>query len=43
MVARDDLDAAFADGWRIDSVEPSIEITSEPGHVEAWLVSITRA
>ncbi|MFE7244954.1 class I SAM-dependent methyltransferase [Streptomyces sp. NPDC057580] len=42
-VTRHDLDAAFADGWRIDSAEPSaIDITSEPGHVEAWLVAVTR-
>ncbi|MFI6659858.1 class I SAM-dependent methyltransferase [Streptomyces sp. NPDC050523] len=42
-VIRDDLDTDFADGWRIDAVEPSaIDITTEPGHVEAWLVSLTR-
>jgi SAM-dependent methyltransferase len=42
-VTRDDLDTAFTDSWRIDSAEPSaIEITTEPGRVEAWLVSLTR-
>ncbi|MEV0173139.1 class I SAM-dependent methyltransferase [Streptomyces sp. NPDC050803] len=42
-VTRNDIDAAFAEGWRIDSVEPSaIDITADPGHVAAWLVALTR-
>ncbi|MEW1773389.1 class I SAM-dependent methyltransferase [Streptomyces sp. NPDC086777] len=37
------VEAAFADGWRLDSVEPSaIDINAEPGHVEAWLITVTR-
>lgn len=42
-VTRGDIDAASADGWQTDSVEPStIELTVAPGHVEAWLVAATR-
>ncbi|MFJ9870234.1 class I SAM-dependent methyltransferase [Streptomyces sp. NPDC101165] len=42
-VTRDDVEAAFADGWQIDSVEPSvIELGVAPGHVDAWFVAVTR-
>ncbi|WP_089100210.1 class I SAM-dependent methyltransferase [Streptomyces hyaluromycini] len=42
-VSRARVEAAFADGWQIDSVEPSaIDITADPGHVEAWLITVTR-
>lgn len=35
--------AAFADGWRIDSIEPAnLEITTDPGGIQAWLVAATR-
>jgi hypothetical protein len=38
---RDNL--SFADGWHIDSVEPSrIEITTNPEGALAWLLSATR-
>ncbi|RPF37423.1 class I SAM-dependent methyltransferase [Streptomyces sp. TLI_185] len=41
--SRSDVEAAFSDGWRIDSVEPSaIHLIGDPGHVEAWLVALTR-
>ncbi|MDN3353762.1 DUF2218 domain-containing protein [Actinomadura sp. DC4] len=40
---RDELSAAFADGWRIDSIEPSvIEVTTGPRGIAAWLVAATR-
>ncbi len=33
----------FADGWRIDALEPStIELTIDPAGARAWLVSMTR-
>ncbi|MFF4041314.1 class I SAM-dependent methyltransferase [Streptomyces sp. NPDC001816] len=42
-VTRGDVEAAFADGWQIDSVEPSaIELSVAPGHVDAWFVAVTR-
>ncbi|PBC65763.1 SAM-dependent methyltransferase [Streptomyces sp. Tue6028] len=42
-VTRDDINAVFADGWQIDSVGSSaIQISTDPGHVEAWLVATTR-
>jgi cyclopropane fatty-acyl-phospholipid synthase-like methyltransferase len=40
---KDDIKAAFADGWRVDSIErATIEITTDPDGVEAWLVVIAR-
>jgi cyclopropane fatty-acyl-phospholipid synthase-like methyltransferase len=34
---------AFADGWHIDSLEPSIiEVTLDPPDVQAWLMAMTR-
>ncbi|MEV5833964.1 class I SAM-dependent methyltransferase [Nocardia sp. NPDC052112] len=40
---RDDITTAFADGWRIESIEESsIAINPEPGGVHAWLATITR-
>jgi SAM-dependent methyltransferase len=42
-VTRDEITATFADGWRVDSVEPStIDITIDPDGVRAWLTSLTR-
>jgi SAM-dependent methyltransferase len=42
-LARDEIEAAFADGWRIDSIEPStIDITTDPDGIRAWLVALTR-
>jgi hypothetical protein len=33
----------FADGWRIDSLEPApIEVILDPGTVQGWLVALTR-
>ncbi|HEV3363269.1 MAG TPA: class I SAM-dependent methyltransferase [Acidimicrobiia bacterium] len=38
-----ELRDSFADGWRIDSLEPAtIEITLDPAGARAWLVAMTR-
>lgn len=40
---RDQIEASFAAGWRIDSIEPStIGITTDPEGFRAWLVVLTR-
>lgn len=42
-LTRADILTAFADGWRIDSLEPAtIEITTDPNGVRAWLAALTR-
>jgi hypothetical protein len=42
-VTRDEITASFADGWRVDSIEPAtIEITTDPAGIRAWLVAATR-
>ena len=42
-VTRPQIAASFADGWRVDSVEPAtIDITTDPTGVRAWLVALTR-
>jgi ubiquinone/menaquinone biosynthesis C-methylase UbiE len=42
-VRREEIAAAFAGGWRVDSVEPAtIEVTTGPGGLGAWLVAATR-
>ena len=42
-VARTEIESAFADGWRIDSIEESrIELTYDPEGARAWLVAMTR-
>jgi hypothetical protein len=39
----EDVEAAFARGWRIDSVEPTmIDSLTDPEGVPAWLVAATR-
>lgn len=41
-LTRGEIEAAFADGWRIDSIEPAtLDITTDPG-IQAWLVALTR-
>jgi cyclopropane fatty-acyl-phospholipid synthase-like methyltransferase len=43
-VSRGEIEAAFADGWCIDSVEPAaIEITTDPAGIRSWLAAITRS
>ncbi|MDQ6726647.1 MAG: class I SAM-dependent methyltransferase [Actinomycetota bacterium] len=35
--------AAFASGWRVDSIEPAtIDVTNDPDGIAAWLVTLTR-
>lgn len=42
-LTRDEIAASFAYGWRIDSIEPTtIDITTDPDGVRAWLVALTR-
>lgn len=42
-LTRDEIETAFANGWRIDSIEPStIDITTDPDGIRAWLVALTR-
>jgi cyclopropane fatty-acyl-phospholipid synthase-like methyltransferase len=42
-LTQDQIRTAFADGWQIDSIEPTtIEITTDPAGVRAWLVTATR-
>jgi cyclopropane fatty-acyl-phospholipid synthase-like methyltransferase len=42
-VTRKEIEAAFADGWRIDSVEAAtIDITTDPDGIRAWLAALTR-
>jgi cyclopropane fatty-acyl-phospholipid synthase-like methyltransferase len=42
-VTQDEIKATFTDGWRIDSIEPStIDITTDPDGIRAWLVALTR-
>ncbi|WP_229911132.1 class I SAM-dependent methyltransferase [Streptomyces aurantiogriseus] len=42
-LTRAEIEAAIADGWRLDSIEPStIEITNDPDGIRAWLVALTR-
>lgn len=42
-LSRDDITSAFADGWRIDSLEPAtLAITTDPAGVRAWLATLTR-
>lgn len=41
-VTRDDIDTAFADGWRIDSVErTTLDSPTRPDGVQGWLVALT--
>ncbi len=33
----------MAEGWRVDSIEPAtIDITTDPDGIRAWLVALTR-
>jgi SAM-dependent methyltransferase len=42
-VTREEITATFADGWRVDSIEPStLDITIDPNVVQAWLASLIR-
>jgi cyclopropane fatty-acyl-phospholipid synthase-like methyltransferase len=40
---REEITTAFAYGWHIDSLEPAtIEVTTEPRGIRAWLLAATR-
>jgi cyclopropane fatty-acyl-phospholipid synthase-like methyltransferase len=42
-LTRGEIEAAFAEGWRVDSIEPStIDITTDPEGIRAWLAALTR-
>jgi SAM-dependent methyltransferase len=42
-VSRGDLAEAFADGWRVDALdEATIDITTDPDGVRAWLAVLVR-
>ena len=42
-ISEAELRENFADGWRIDSLEPAvIEITIDPAGAQAWLAAMTR-
>lgn len=42
-LTRDEIEASFTDGWRVDSIEPAtIHVTSEHGEIPAWLAAMTR-
>jgi cyclopropane fatty-acyl-phospholipid synthase-like methyltransferase len=38
-----EITATFADGWTVGSIEPAtIDITTGPGDIQAWLAALTR-
>lgn len=42
-VTREEITATFANGWRIDSIEPAtIDITTDSDGIRAWLTALTR-
>lgn len=42
-ITKDEIHSSFADGWRIESIEPAtIEITINPKGAVAWHATITR-
>ncbi|MFD8302827.1 class I SAM-dependent methyltransferase [Streptomyces sp. NPDC059690] len=42
-VTRAEIQASFADGWRVDSIKPAtIDITTDPDGIRAWLTALTR-
>jgi SAM-dependent methyltransferase len=42
-VSRKEITAAFAQGWRVNSIEPAtIEVTIDPDGIRAWLAAVTR-
>jgi SAM-dependent methyltransferase len=42
-LTREDITGAFGEGWRADSIEPAtIEVTTSPEGVRAWLAAFTR-
>jgi cyclopropane fatty-acyl-phospholipid synthase-like methyltransferase len=42
-VSQEEIRASFADGWRVDSIEPArFDLTHRPDGALAWLATITR-
>ncbi|MBV8387894.1 MAG: class I SAM-dependent methyltransferase [Acidimicrobiia bacterium] len=42
-ITKDELRASFADGWRIDAIDPvGLDVIIQPDPVQAWLATITR-
>jgi cyclopropane fatty-acyl-phospholipid synthase-like methyltransferase len=42
-LTRAEITTAFADGWRLDAIEPAtIEVTIDPDGIRAWSVAATR-
>jgi hypothetical protein len=42
-VSQAEIEAAFADGWRIDSLNRvTMDVAIDPNGVRAWLAAITR-
>lgn len=42
-VSQAEIEATFADGWRVDTIEPvTLEVTTDPSGVRAWRASLTR-
>jgi cyclopropane fatty-acyl-phospholipid synthase-like methyltransferase len=42
-IRRDEITGAFAEGWRVDAIEPAtIDVTIDPEGIRAWLVALTR-
>ena len=42
-ITQDEIRTTFADGWRVDSIEPvMIDSSSRRGAVRAWLAALTR-
>jgi cyclopropane fatty-acyl-phospholipid synthase-like methyltransferase len=42
-VTQDEIRASFADGWRVDAIEPTrFDVTFDPNGAHAWLARITR-
>jgi hypothetical protein len=42
-VRRDEIEAIFGDGWRIDEITPAtLEVTVDAAGVHGWRTAITR-
>jgi hypothetical protein len=42
-VSKGEIEAAFADGWRVDSIGPAtMELTQGHDAIRAWLAALTR-
>jgi cyclopropane fatty-acyl-phospholipid synthase-like methyltransferase len=42
-LTRDEITASFSEGWQLDTIEPAtIDISTDPAGVRAWLVAATR-